>query len=216
MSQEGIQILFSRFNREFDEGKWTKYMSLLPDGERLRIEKYSRWEGRMARLIGRLLLRDGLKILLGEETPHLNIIYKDRDKPALAGNIDFSISHSGEYVICALSQGGRVGVDIEKIRDVEWAKFSRWIPPAQWLALNQSANPKDDFFTFWSINEAILKGSSQGLTALSDLHIGEDKNSASFRGEEWFTEEISLAEGYRCHLAYNRPNTPHTIKEISY
>ncbi|MBU2591129.1 MAG: 4'-phosphopantetheinyl transferase superfamily protein [Nitrospinae bacterium] len=216
MSQEGIQILFSRFDGEFDKGKWNEYMSLLPDREMERIERHTRWEGRMARLIGRLLLRDGLKILLGEETPHLNIIYKDRGKPSLAGNIDFNISHSGEYVICALSQRGRVGIDIEKIRDIEWEKFGRWIPPAQWLALNQSANPQDDFFTFWSINEAILKGDGQGLTALSDLHIGEDKKSATFRGEEWFTEEIPLAEGYRCHLACNRPNIPHTIKELSY
>ncbi len=216
MNQEGILILFARFDKEFDRDKWQNHISLLPDEERKRIDRHTRWEGRMARLIGRLLLLDGLKILLGDENPSLSIIYKERGKPFLAGGIDFNISHSGGYVICALSQEGKVGIDIEKIRDIEWEKFSRWIPQTQWVELHKSSNPQNDFFSFWSINEATLKGNGQGLTALSDLHIGENKKSATFRGEEWFIEEIPLDEGYRCHLACNRPNIPHTIKELSY
>jgi len=216
MNQEGILILFAHFEKEFDRDKWQNYISLLPDEERKRIDRHTRWQGRMARLIGRLLLLYGLKILLGEKNPHLSIIYNDRGKPSLAGNIDFNISHSGEYVICALSQGGKVGIDIEKIRDVEWEKFSRWIPPSQWIALHNSPNPKEDFFSLWSINEAVLKGDGRGLTAISELQVAEDGKSALLNGGEWFIEEIPLAEGYRCHLACNSPNVPHTIKELSY
>ena len=42
-------------------------------------------------------------------------------------NVDFNLSHSGDLVVCAMSTGSRVGIDVEAVRDVELSGFGERI-----------------------------------------------------------------------------------------
>ena len=62
----------------------------------------------------------------GMDSEALTICRTLEGKPYFAqGTVEFSLSHSGEWAVCALSDGA-VGVDVERIRPVStrlWAKY---------------------------------------------------------------------------------------------
>ena len=75
-------------------------------------------------------------------------------KPHVAGLPEFSIAHAGEWVLCALSSDGAVGVDIEPV--VPRAALPRWLTvfDAQERAAARSARAA---LAIWSTKEAALK-----------------------------------------------------------
>ena len=65
------------------------------------------------------LLAASLEKDFGKDFSALTVSYGRRGKPYFVGsNIYFSLSHSEEYVACAISDSFRVGLDIEKVRSV--------------------------------------------------------------------------------------------------
>ena len=71
--------------------------------------------------------------------------------------LDFSITHSVGVAFCALSDGGRIGIDAELLR-----KF----PNAQRLAARFFSPDErgEDFFRIWTRKEAYLKYLGTGMT----------------------------------------------------
>jgi phosphopantetheinyl transferase len=76
---------------------------------------------------------------------------------------DFSISHSGQWVTCAATDQGRIGIDIEvlgigrsftEIADVFFSPEEQLIIAAE----GQAA-----FYDFWTMREAIGKGKGDGI-----------------------------------------------------
>ena len=63
------------------------------------------------------LLAKTLEYVLKENTSQLKYRKDSLGRPYIEGREDirFSLSHSGEYAVCAVSTEGNVGVDIEKI-----------------------------------------------------------------------------------------------------
>ena len=75
-------------------------------------------------LLSRLLLRKALSHLIGGNPQDWRFERDRNGKPKLsavhgAPNVDFNMSHSGNAVVVAVSSAGEVGVDVERIGDVE-------------------------------------------------------------------------------------------------
>ena len=63
----------------------------------------------------------------------VTVVYDDHGKPVLQDHphLHFSLSHSGEWAVCALSDTP-VGVDVERIRPIDAARLvNRWLPAEQ-------------------------------------------------------------------------------------
>ncbi len=92
----------------------------------------------------------------------------DHGKPHLPGSTwQYSISHSGDFVAIAFSEGTDVGLDIEvdsapRSRDVWQAVLS----PAELEVLDGVDFGERDhaFLRFWTRKEAALKATARGLT----------------------------------------------------
>ncbi len=80
----------------------------------------------------------------------------ENGKPYIKGFCgSISISHSGEFIVCAISNG-LIGVDIEKIRYTPYEAISnRFIPIA--LCSN------DDFLRYWVAAETVAKAENINL-----------------------------------------------------
>lgn len=131
----------------------------------------------------------------------------------------FSLSHSGDYVLCAVSDR-EVGADIQKLQAAGFSKLaSRFFTEAEYQALEKCVDEAERqklFFRLWTKKEAYGKLTGQGVAAIlnrdvcftPDIDINE-KSSRSFpegktvseRGKqpkgllpEWV--EISAPEGY--------------------
>ena len=94
------------------------------------------------------LLRQALKADYGIDMP--KIIRDEFGKPRFCDDIGiyFSISHSGEYVLCAVDESP-VGADIQIIRP-ETEKLIRRI-------CSEIELEKADFFTLWCLKESFIK-----------------------------------------------------------
>lgn len=104
---------------------------------------------------------------------HLRFIRDENGKPFLQNfNIHFNISHSGDFVLCAL-HSKPIGADIESIRVVKPSLFSRICTSDEeaWCAADTKK-----LLQLWTAKEAYLKYLGIGLRCapneISVLHSG--------------------------------------------
>ncbi|MCQ2409803.1 MAG: hypothetical protein MJ068_04595 [Clostridia bacterium] len=83
------------------------------------------------------------------------IIRENGKKPRLDTDmVEFNLSHSSGVCVVAMSSAP-VGIDIEKIRDIDYNKFN-FI----------KADSREDFFEKWTERESYLKYTGKGLSDL--------------------------------------------------
>jgi 4'-phosphopantetheinyl transferase len=83
-------------------------------------------------------------------------------RPRLTGTgLHVSISHSGATVAVAVSRAGEVGVDVQQVDDDRVRELSPLV-----LAESEAGHvaAADDFFTYWTRKEALVKATGDGVT----------------------------------------------------
>ena len=124
-------------------------------------------------------------------------------KPYLAGhpNLAFSLAHSGIMVMCALSDDGEVGCDIEKIARRGQAIARRYFCESEQRHISASANPAEEFTRFWTLKESYIKALGTGLrTSLSTFEINPGPPPSVVGEDSLHFYEYTPAQGYRAAL----------------
>ena len=207
-----LHVLYSEIT-PIQESEFTSFLQLMPATERNKIVKYIRWQDKIACLFGKLLLIDGLKIIGYESSLIARLEYTSYGRPYLPVDIDFNISHSGNYVICAIAKNMNLGVDIEEIKQIDLIDFQDTMNPDQWQMIHRDSDPAKAFFRFWTIKESIVKAIGKGLSIpFQDLEIFDNK--IRFDGKFWQTQEINIHDNYSASIATSelRPLQLHKIK----
>ena len=173
------------------------------------VEKSSRFvqEEDMKRyIIGKFYLRIILSKIVLIKPSAIVFSYTKNRKPYLLEH-EFNISHSGNFVVIAISPLP-VGIDIEFIKeDFEYHSIlNDCFTP---LELSQ-INTVVDFYTFWTRKEAILKATAEGL--IDNLQSIDCSTSTVYRNNlklqllSSYSDNnymISLATIYDPSLCYN-------------
>lgn len=84
-------------------------------------------------------------------------------------NLHFNISHSGDWVVCAFSNY-EVGVDIEKIRDVDLNIARRYYNFQEYekiICENNRLEQNNLFYLLWTLKESYLKNKGIGIKGLN-------------------------------------------------
>lgn len=97
---------------------------------------------------------------------------EEHGKPYLANieNIHFNISHSGRMAMCAIDTKP-VGVDIEKIKPYSDNVARRIMSAEEWRAFAVAQNKEEMFYKIWTLKEAYLKYTGDGISALGDITV---------------------------------------------
>ena len=209
MSAEStVHILYSRFTNELPAWQFQQYLNSLPPELHAEILRMRRWQDRTAKLLGKRMLIKGLQKYGYTESALHNLKYNAYKRPYIDGRIDFNISHAGIYVICAISDGVRVGVDIEEIKPVDFSDFEDVMTEEQWTVIKRSADPLKLFYRYWVIKESIMKADGRGLhIPLKEIVI--DTNVARFENN-WQLTQLAIDPDYCACLASDRQ--PDNIK----
>uniref|UniRef100_UPI0030CAB2EB 4'-phosphopantetheinyl transferase family protein n=1 Tax=Croceitalea sp. MTPC5 TaxID=3056565 RepID=UPI0030CAB2EB len=168
------------------------------------IVRYHRWEDQQASLLGKLMIRKGLK-MYGFNDECLELIeYNKYGKPYISGKINFNISHSGDYVICAISENIKLGIDIEKITRIDFNHFKSQFLAQEWNGIINSKNQLRQFYKYWTQKEAVIKAAEKGLSiSLRSFFIRDCV--ATLRQEVWYLSDINIdSKEYCCSLAVDR------------
>jgi len=196
-----ILVLHAQIGERLPRRDWERMLEKMPPPVRTRIGRYRRWEDRQAVLFGKRLLAEGLKRMA--YPAHLeDLVWDASGRPFLGGGMDFNISHSGEYVVCALCREGRVGIDIEKLRPIDVADFQDQMTPGQWEAIMASERRAETFFSLWTQKEAVIKADGLGMAIPLDTIVTEGERTF-LESAVWTVKEVRIADGYRCYLATN-------------
>lgn len=91
------------------------------------------------------------------------ISVNDFGKPTADNGLHFNISHSGDYVLFALSDR-EIGCDIEKTRDIIPEKLGKIVfCDNELTAIKNSADKQQCFFDLWTRKESLLKCLGKGF-----------------------------------------------------
>ncbi len=198
-----VDIFYTKISSSFQEQHFDSYLKTVPKEMQAKIKRYHKWEDQQATLLGKLLVRKGFEKLNRTEDPLAALQYSKHNRPFISGPIDFNISHSGDYVICALSDQLHLGIDIEKTKTVDPSHFKSQMTPEEWHTIATAPNQTDAFFTYWTQKEAVIKADGKGLSIPLDSFM-ITAHSTTIENTTWHTVSIPVQSDHYCYLATNQ------------
>jgi 4'-phosphopantetheinyl transferase len=198
-----VEIYLTKFEEPLSQPVWDFYSKRLPLELLDRVNKFYHWQDRHSCLFGKLLLLEGLKNLEIKHDILKNLQYNAFRRPSIPNiGLDFNISHSGKYVVCAIGNL-QIGIDIEENKETSLEDFEKIMTPKQWNIIRNSPQPYKAFYRFWTIKESVIKADGRGLSIpLDELEI--EDNTVNYDGKLWNTAELNIDNKYNAALASNK------------
>lgn len=191
---------------------------LLAPDERDRAARCRFSRDRRQFIAGRGQLRLVLSRYLGCAPDVIAFSYGPQGKPEVE-SLSFNVSHAGGIALYAVSRSRRVGVDVERLRDVSYAdevveRFFSACEAAAYRTLAREARA-EAFATCWTRKEAFIKAVGTGLSyplSAFDVTVRPDEPARllAVRGREgparrWQMEILPVGSGYTATVAADRP-----------
>jgi 4'-phosphopantetheinyl transferase len=212
-----LNILGVKFSEKLDDVTLDTLLSILRPSDREKIQRYKFWQDRQRGLFGKILvfklLKDDLAL---DEFPELFYDMHNRPFQKISSKHDFNITHSGDYVFCAISDNGKTGIDVEKDRDMSFDIAERFFSKyeIEYLSGLSGRQKIDEMIKLWTLKEAYIK--ARGRTFLIPLDRFyfdiSDINDIKFfhdlpdDNEEWKFSYYPLDNGHHlsvCLAKYN-------------
>ncbi len=138
-------------------------------------------------------------------------------KPALpASGVEFSLSHSGDFVWLAMSRAGAIGIDGERVdARVDHHDLAGMFHPLETSAIRAlpEAAAREAFYRCWTRKEAVVKALGEGLSrplttfrVLTELSADDwlvEPPGAGSSG--WTCADLPSAAGYQLSVAAMSP-----------
>ena len=195
--------------------------------ERHRAARFRQDADRQRHLLGRSILRLAVGRLLNVEPSLLVLQDSPYGKPSIPDGPSFNIAHSGDEVLIALAARGRLGVDVEAVRDLpdlfDVARTSFVPAEVSALAAQQPAVQLRHFYRIWSRKEAMLKALGIGIGALQSLEVSGEVGIAnallriSLPGESvesWVVRPIAGADSVETAVAWDQPLQRVVVRDV--
>lgn len=197
----------------------TTFLNVLSADEKERADRYISAEARRRFVAARGTLRCLLARYLSTEPADIVFAYNSHGRPTVAspatkGDVVFNLSHSAEKVLYAISGGPEIGVDLERVRSMDFIGISkRFFSHAEAALLSSlpENGRREAFFECWTRKEAFVKAQGTGLHLdLSQVEVslgpGVPPQIVRIRGNEadaglWSLYDIDAGEGFKAALA---------------
>jgi len=192
-----VTVLYSTHAHRISRKLADRWLGEMSCARQAKLQRLRQPEDLNNSLLGMQLLKTGMNHLKFRGFHLSGVQYWANRKPHLSEAVDFSISHSGDIVVCALTKNGRIGIDTEKLRPVSISSFSRFLSASECLAPGDNS---DAFIDLWTCKEAVLKGCGDcRLDQLKDITVSGD--SARIGKRCFYLRRLELLHGYKTCLA---------------
>ena len=219
---------------------WKQCLSSIQSEEVQRLSEFVHKNSVVSSLIGRLMLRKWANQHLGIQWQHANFGRSDRGRPYLIREenqclnkfgkcTDVNVSHQGDWVVLAASEGGVVGVDVMKTtysggkptQDF-FRLMKRQFTREEWDSIRTEGwderQQLEGFYRHWCLKESVVKALGVGIT-LSLQRVSFDVGPKPVLGDctpvtnttvtidkslsdKWVFEESFLSEDYCACIAF--------------
>ncbi|MEY3220526.1 MAG: hypothetical protein RIT27_1883 [Pseudomonadota bacterium] len=196
-----VDIFFTTLPPNFC-AEW--HLSTLPLFLQTKIKKIRHSQTQKLAILSKVLLQTVLHDTLQA------LQYSALGRPYLKNQPNFNLSHTDHWVVCALTEKGKIGIDLEKIKMLNYQGLLKRFFNAQEQALFQT---EKGFFEGWTRKEAILKAQGCGLR-VELKQIDVSKNPVLLEQPYWFSPVYLPFENSVCHLATNFPDPIFSLQAI--
>ncbi|MGL5258872.1 MAG: 4'-phosphopantetheinyl transferase family protein [Lachnospiraceae bacterium] len=183
-----------------------------------KIKKLKHKKDKMRALAAGIILE---KALIEFGCENFEIEYDQNGKPFLPyeDNLHFSLSHSGEYVSCVVSNY-LVGIDIQEEKKIHNNIIKRFFHEKEVEYLTYSKENKKDFFRFWAGKESYIKLTGLGMRQeLNSFYVDlENQRIHDLKEKEYsiYIKEYFILKGYALTICSYKNEFPDFIKKIWY
>ncbi len=200
-----VTILYSSISIKPSQQRYEDLIAVLPLSMQQENRRFVQWDDRLRHLCGKLLLREALMHFgFGSDCLH-KLYYNEYRRPYISPEIDFNISHAGNYICCAIGKELKLGIDIEEVKPIALNEFSQVMTDQQWQFIHGSSAPLYTFFSYWTIKESVIKAETLGLAIpLTDIYI--KPGIATYKDHIWHLKQILIEDHYCICLACNEEN----------
>lgn len=167
-----MRIYKYNINNLSDE-EYERYRMHMENERRERLDKLRFFDDRKRSLCGYMLAIKALSEISATPESDIIISYDKNGKPYSNTRVCFSISHSGEYAVCAVDEKD-IGIDIERVRSVNMESVRKFATESESVYIFGHTPSKADFkstdkkilerfFEVWTKKEAYGKMCGVGL-----------------------------------------------------
>lgn len=150
---------------------------------------------------GNLLLLNLLKRFdLDSSLSLTDMVYNSYHRPFFNEGFDFNIAHSGNMVVCCGTDKGKVGIDTELIKPINFDDYTDYFTATEWNNILNNEAPDIAFFKYWTRKEAILKAAGTGFyTELKAIDVTAD--SILYEDRTYFLADTGINPLYQSCIA---------------
>lgn len=190
-----MKLFVSHFSSRLDPEVFQEFFKFVDERKKERISGFHHWEDAHRVLLADALARSVISQETGLAPDDISFDKDEFNKPWLRDFPDlyFNISHSGNWVVFAVD-AYPVGVDIERILDIDLGVAEICLSPDERLELERQELPQRLYFFYalWTLKESYIKAQGRGMEIpLTDFTIvhGDDGRFA-VKIEERILEDI--------------------------
>ena len=203
------------FNIEVYQKLSVHYFEYLSEEEAKRVERLRKINDKKQYVIGHIFLRILLSEYLKIPIRQISLFRDAHGKIKLegnGGNISFNLSHSDEMVVLAFSQYKDLGVDIERINNIQdflqIAKQYFRKEEYEYISKIDAESPLRKFYKVWTIKEAFVKATGEGLSrSLKTFSVETDSVISIQAGQDtigvWRYFELEMDRNYAATVVIN-------------
>ncbi len=164
--------------RDLSDDEYFKWYSLMSKSKKERVDRFRFVEDKKRTVAGEMLARKMISEYCGVSPEAIAFEVAENGKPYAKGlNVHFNISHSGDFVVCAVDNNP-VGIDIEKVRPIDYFVIKRVCSEQELNEINQLLDNKSEtisnptvlqkFFEIWTKKEATYKIGAANCSVIYD------------------------------------------------
>jgi len=215
-----------------DPDLFDEYRRQLPPEEVEQEQRFVFEKSRLQFLLSRVLVRSVLSHYAGNDLRAWEFTRNAYGKPSVSAPagmpFEFNLSHTAGLVVCAVSLGRDLGVDVEDLRaasdNLHLAR--RYFAAAEAAAL-EALPPEEQpvaFLRFWTLKEAFIKARGMGLSIpLNDFAFSLHKDrppTISLKPhdrenpDDWQFAALRLESRYQLAVAVRLPRSARLVIRI--
>ncbi len=191
-------MVFTDVNIPIEE----KYIHALPEVLSKEISQYQKQDDINRLTAGKYLLKKMLIDTGFDEKIFSAYQTAENGKPFIPEFHPFNITHSGQVVACAiLLEEGNIGIDVEKIRDIDPGRFNKQFSAPEMMQILSSKDPNTTFFEYWTMKESVMKADGRGMRIpLHNIKLRRSIATIDDVDIDWNLYPLELHGSVKAHL----------------
>lgn len=198
-----VQVFYTEISMQTTPDIYDKLLQSFPQDISDKILKYTNEKERHLRIIGKALLAYALKqpeLQSGISLEQYS--YSASNQPVLSGSdISFSISHSGNMVVCAVAKANAIGVDVERTKPVKLDLMKFYFNRESWFEIINAPDVYAEFYRHWTMREAAIKASGLEIEQMELSDMVPEDHTIQVRNDIYYCRILPVRYDYTVCLA---------------